>query len=349
MRGWAPLRSLPLLLLLLVLGSAAETPPYLPAPQNVEVYSYNFQSLLRWSPVPVENGTVLYTAEYQTGSCRNWSDLGCAQSPQPQCRFPPELQRRRWTILLRVRAELGTLASPWAHCPAFVAERDTTLGPPRVNNVSASPGSLLLSVSPPFAPEAGDILQYLVSYWENSTSATAKKLSESKTLFQIGNLKESTLYCFRVQVQLRIYSGQLLEGLPSAPQCHRTALSEATRAGYIVPLFVLALVVANLAAAALLFLWKHHQKIKYWAQPPLEIPSHFKEFLREPGWAGLEELHSPAEEEPQPLVLGEEPGQDGEDPPANTCRATPGSATCPGAAARTGLNAGTEPGTTGEC
>uniref|UniRef100_A0A8C5J030 Fibronectin type-III domain-containing protein n=1 Tax=Junco hyemalis TaxID=40217 RepID=A0A8C5J030_JUNHY len=278
MRGRAPLRSLPLLLLLLVLGSAAETPPYLPAPQNVEVYSYNFQSLLRWSPVPVENGTVLYTAEYQTGSCGNWSDLGCAQSPQPQCRFPPELQRRRWTILLRVRAELGTLASPWAHCPAFVAERDTTLGPPRVNNVSASPGSLLLSVSPPFAPEAGDILQYLVSYWENSTSATAKqKLSESNTLFQIGNLKESTLYCFRVQVQLRIYSGELLEGLPSAPECHRTALSEATRAGYIIPLFVLALVVANLVAAALLFLWKHHQKIKYWAQPPLEIPSHFKE------------------------------------------------------------------------
>uniref|UniRef100_A0A8D2MNR4 Fibronectin type-III domain-containing protein n=1 Tax=Zonotrichia albicollis TaxID=44394 RepID=A0A8D2MNR4_ZONAL len=159
----------------------------------------------------------------------------------------------------------------------------STLGPPRVNNVSASPGSLLLSVSPPFAPEVGDILQYLVSYWENSTGAT--KLSESKTLFQIGNLKESTLYCFRVQVQLRIYSGQLLEGLPSAPKCHRTALSEATRAGYIVPLFVLALVVANLAAAALLFLWKHHQKIKYWAQPPLEIPSHFKEVP--PNWPQL--------------------------------------------------------------
>ncbi|KAL9867248.1 interferon gamma receptor 2-like [Geothlypis trichas] len=127
MRGRAPLRSLPLLLLLLVLllvllGSAAETPPYLPAPQNVEVYSYNFQSVLRWSPVPVENGTVLYTAQYTTSSYEHWSDLGCARSPQPQCWLPPELQRRRrWTILLRVRAELGTLASPWARCPAFVA------------------------------------------------------------------------------------------------------------------------------------------------------------------------------------------------------------------------------------
>uniref|UniRef100_A0A8C3M714 Interferon gamma receptor 2 n=1 Tax=Geospiza parvula TaxID=87175 RepID=A0A8C3M714_GEOPR len=321
MRGRAPLRSLPLLLLLL-LGSAAETPPYLPAPKNVEVYSYNFQSLLRWSPVPVENGTVLYTAQYRTGSWSAWDEMGCTRTPQPQCWFPPELQRRRrWTILLRVRAELGTLASAWAHCPAFVAERNTTLGPPRVNSVSASPGSLLISVSPPFAPEPGDILQYLVSYWENSTSATEKqKLSESKTLFQIGNLKESTLYCFRVQVQLRIYSGHLLEGQPSAPECHRTALSEATRAGYIIPLFVLALVVANLVAAALLILWKNREKIKYWAQPPLEIPSHFKEFLRDPGSAGLEELCSPAEEEPQALVLGEGPGQEGEDPSPNTSR-----------------------------
>ncbi|NXG98479.1 INGR2 protein, partial [Loxia leucoptera] len=203
-----------------------ETSPYLPAPQNVEVYSYNFQSLLRWSPVPVENGTVLYTAQYRTESYPVWSEMGCAQSPQPQCWFPQELQRRRrWTILLRVQAQLGTLASAWAYSPPFVAENNTTLGPPRVTSVSASPGSLLISVSPPFPPEPGDILLYRVSYWENSTRATAKKLSESKTLFQIGNLKEATLYCFSVQVQLEIYSGHLLEGQPSAPECHRTALS----------------------------------------------------------------------------------------------------------------------------
>ncbi|CAN8197105.1 unnamed protein product [Coccothraustes coccothraustes] len=324
MRGRAPLRSLPLPLLLLLLpplllGSAAETSPHLPAPQNLEVYSYNFQSLLRWSPVPVENGTVLYTVQYRTGAFPAWTEMGCAEIPQPQCWLPPEL-RRRWTILLRVRAQLGSLASAWAHSPPFVAESDTTLGPPRVNSVSASPGSLLISVSPPFPPEPGDILQYRVSYWENSTRATGEELTESKTLFQIGNLKEATLYCFSVQVQLNIYSGHLLEGQPSAPECHRTALSEATRAGFIIPLFVLGLVLANLGAAALLFLWRHHQKIKHWAQPPLEIPSHFEEFLRHPGLAGLEELYSPAEEEPQALVLGEGSGQEGEDPSPNASR-----------------------------
>uniref|UniRef100_A0A674HKF9 Fibronectin type-III domain-containing protein n=1 Tax=Taeniopygia guttata TaxID=59729 RepID=A0A674HKF9_TAEGU len=297
-----------------------ETSSYLPAPKNVEVYSYNFQSLLRWSPVPVENGSVVYTAHYKTGFYGAWSGMGCAQTPRTWCPFPPELRRRRWTILLRLRAERGALASPWVLTPPFVAETNTTLGPPRVNNVSARPDSLLVGVSPPFTPEPGDLLQYLVSYWENSSSPTEKKLSESKTRFEIGNLKESTLYCFSIQVQLKIYSGHLLEGQQSAPECHRTALSEATRAWYIIFLFSVGFVALNLVVAASLFLWKYHQKIKYWAQPPLEIPSHFREFLRDPDVAGLEELYSPAEEEPQALVLGGG-GQEGEDPSPNTSRA----------------------------
>ncbi|XP_014111087.1 PREDICTED: interferon gamma receptor 2, partial [Pseudopodoces humilis] len=300
------------------LAAAAETSPQLPAPENVEIYSYNFQSVLRWSPVVVENGSVLYTAHYKTGFFEEWSGMGCAGSPQPQCRFPPEL-RRRWTVVLRVRAELGALASPWVLTPPFVAEMNTTLGPPKVNSVSSSPDSLLLSISPPFTPEPGDLVQYHVSYWENTTSAIKQKLSESKTLFQIGNLKESTLYCFSVQVQLKIYSGHFLQGQQSAPECHRTALSEATQAVHIILLFVLALLFVPPVTYALLLLWKYHQKIKYWVQPPLQIPSHFREFLRDPGLSGLE-LYSPAEEEPQALVLGEGSGLEGEDPSPETSR-----------------------------
>ncbi|NXD46007.1 INGR2 protein, partial [Copsychus sechellarum] len=200
-----------------------ETSPHLPAPENVEVYSYNLQSLLRWSPVAVENGSVLYTAQYKSGSYKEWSGMGCAQTPQPQCGVPPELGRR-WTLWFRVRAELGNLSSAWVLTPAFVPEANTTLGPPRVNRVSASPHSLLVSISPPFPPEHGDSLQYLVSYWENTTSPARKKLSVVETLFQIGNLKESTVYCFSIQVQLKIISGHLL-GEERAPECHRTALS----------------------------------------------------------------------------------------------------------------------------
>ncbi|XP_015472595.1 uncharacterized protein LOC107199716 [Parus major] len=194
-----------------------ETSPQLPAPENVEIYSYNFQSVLRWSPVVVENGSVLYTAHYKTGFFEEWSGMGCAGSPQPQCRFPPEL-RRRWTVVLRVRAELGALASPWVLTPPFVAE-----------------------------------------------------------------------------------------------------MNKATQAVHIILLFVLALLFVPPVTYALLLLWKYHQKIKYWAQPPLQIPSHFREFLRDPGLPGLE-LYSPAEEEPQALVVGEGSGLEGEDPSPNTSR-----------------------------
>uniref|UniRef100_A0A8C3TYV4 Fibronectin type-III domain-containing protein n=1 Tax=Catharus ustulatus TaxID=91951 RepID=A0A8C3TYV4_CATUS len=154
-------------------------------------------------------------------------------------------------------------------CSAPAELELSTLGPPRVNSVSASPESLLISLSPPFPPEHGDLLQFLVSYWEDSSSP--QRLSVTETLFQIGNLKESTVYCFSVQVQLKIFSGHL-QGEQSAPECHRTALSEATRAGYISALFLVALLFVNLLAAALLLLWKHRQKLKYWAQPPLQIP-----------------------------------------------------------------------------
>ncbi|NXO86654.1 INAR1 protein, partial [Sitta europaea] len=212
-----------------------ETPPHLPAPKNVEVFSYNFQSWLRWSPVLVENGSVSYTAQYKTGSLEVWSRLGCAH-PQTQCPFPMELHMQNKCSCTKISpreafpawglwgwVELEPPVPPGFPCSLCLFS--ATLGPPRVNNVSASPDSLLISVSPPFPPEPGDFLQYLVSYWENTTRPAEKELIEGNTLFQIGNLKESTLYCFSIRVQLRIYSGHFLQGEQRAPECHSTALS----------------------------------------------------------------------------------------------------------------------------
>ncbi|XP_051647216.1 interferon gamma receptor 2 [Manacus candei] len=294
-----------LLILVLLLGSAgAEPSPHLPAPEDVEIYSYNFHSLLRWSPVPVERGLVLYTVHYKTGAFPVWNEMNCTRIPRPQCGFPLEIQKRRWTIFLRVRAELGPLPSAWVQAGPFVAERDTTLGPPRVSRVSASSDSLLLSVTPPFMPEPGDSFQYRVFYWENTTRTTKKEQETHNTVFQIGKLKESTLYCFSLQVEFEGVYGELI-GQQSAPECHRTAISEATRAGFITLLCLSGLVLINLATAGLLLLWKHRKKIKQSFQPPLKIPSHFEEFLRDPGMPGLEELDNSPEDEPQALVAGE--------------------------------------------
>ncbi|XP_050771039.1 interferon gamma receptor 2 isoform X1 [Gymnogyps californianus] len=293
---------LPSLLLLLLLGSVrasgAESSPHLPAPKDVMVYSYNFHSSLRWSPVKVDRGLVLYTVHFKTGAFNQWDEMNCTRITQTECSFPMSLKERRWTVVLRVRAELGQVTSDWVETDPFVAERNTTIGPPKVNSVIESSDSLLISVTPPFGSEAGDVLQYHVSYWENATSTTKKETKTSNTLFEIRNLKELTLYCFRIQVELMIHSDLKLLGLQSVPECYRTKISEATRAGYIVVIFVFMLLFVNLVTVGLILLWRHHKTIKYWSQPPLEIPSHFEEYLKDPSMPVLEVLDNCVEDDP---------------------------------------------------
>ncbi|GAB0178180.1 interferon gamma receptor 2 [Grus japonensis] len=171
-----------LLLFLLLLGSlrisGAESSPHLPAPKDVMIYSYNFHSLLRWSPVKVDRGLVLYTVHFKTGAFNQWDEMNCTRITQTECSFPWSLKERRWTVVLRVRAELGQVTSDWVQTDPFVAERNTTIGPPKVNSVIVSSDSLLISVTPPFGSEAGDFLRYHVSYWENTTSTTKKYLRD---------------------------------------------------------------------------------------------------------------------------------------------------------------------------
>lgn len=52
-----------------------------------------------------------------------------------------------------------------------------------------------------------------------------QEIKLSNTLFKIENLKESTLYCFRIQVVLKVYPDLQLLGLPSVPECYRTTVS----------------------------------------------------------------------------------------------------------------------------
>ncbi|NXW49987.1 INGR2 protein, partial [Nyctiprogne leucopyga] len=197
----------------------------LPAPKDVMVYSYNFRSSLRWSPVKVDRGLVLYTVHFKTGAFNQWDEMNCTRVAQTECPFPWSLKERRWTVVLRVRAELGQVTSDWVETDPFVAERNTTIGPPKLNSVTARSDSLLISVTPPFASEAGDFLQYHVSYWENATTTTKKETRTSNTLFKIGDLKEMTLYCFRIQVELMTHSHLHLLGLQSVPECHTTTIS----------------------------------------------------------------------------------------------------------------------------
>ena len=139
--------------------------------------------------------------------------------------FLKSVKERRWTVVLRVRAEMGPRTSAWVETDPFVAERNTTIGPPKVNSVIVSSDSLLISVTPPFGPEPGYHLQYHVSYWENTTITSKKEIKTSNTLFKIKDLKQSTLYCFTIQIELMTYSRFHLIGLQTVPECYRTTIS----------------------------------------------------------------------------------------------------------------------------
>ncbi|POI33204.1 hypothetical protein CIB84_003046 [Bambusicola thoracicus] len=320
----------PLLLFLLVgiflLGparaSGAEASQHLPAPKDVMVYSSNFRNSLRWSPVEVDGGSVSYTVQFKTGAYNKWSEINCTRITQTECSFLQSANVRRWTIFLRVRAEMGPRTSAWVETDPFVAERNTTIGPPKVNSVIVSSDSLLISVTPPFGPEAGYLFQYHASYWENTTITTKKEIKTSDTLFKIKDLKQSTLYCFTVRVELMTYLDVQLIGLQTVPECYRTTISEAAKAGYIVAIFMSVGLLLIVIIVGFFCLWRNQKAIKYLSQPPLRIPSHFEEYLTDPSMPHLEVLEN-HDEDPQDLITvvyaGEGSSAYGDMLDANTC------------------------------
>ncbi|OXB70667.1 UNVERIFIED_CONTAM: hypothetical protein H355_012337 [Colinus virginianus] len=226
------------------------------------------------------------------GAFNLWSEINCTRISQTECSFLQSAKARRWTIVLRVRAEMGQRTSAWVETDPFVAERNTTIGPPKVNSVIASSDSLLVSVTPPFGPEVGYLFQYHVSYWENATITTKKEIKTSDTLFKIKDLKQSTLYCFTIQVELMAYLDFQLLGLQAVPECYRTTISEAAKAGYIVVIFMSIGLLLMFVIAGFFCLWRYQKATKYLSQPPLRIPSHFEEYLRDPSVPHLEVLEN---------------------------------------------------------
>uniref|UniRef100_A0A8C9F4M3 Fibronectin type-III domain-containing protein n=1 Tax=Pavo cristatus TaxID=9049 RepID=A0A8C9F4M3_PAVCR len=189
------------------------------------------------------------------------------------------------------------------HRTAWVEKdhNDPTIGPPEVNSVTVSSDSLLISVTPPFGPEAGYLFQYHVSYWENTTITTKKEIKTSDTLFKIKDLKQLTLYCFTIRVELLAYLDFQLLGLHTVPECYRTTISEAAKAGYIVGIFTSVGLLLIFIIAGFFCLWRHQKAIKYLSQPPLRIPSHFKEYLRDPSMPHLEVLEN-HDEDPEDSI-----------------------------------------------
>ncbi|XP_063161490.1 interferon gamma receptor 2 [Candoia aspera] len=259
----------------------------LPAPQNLTIRSYNFQNVLSWSPVKGISGPVFYSVQRCLQSDQRWEKVNCTDITEPECDF--DHIKDFYRIILRVRAEQGKLKSEWTEAPVFIAKRHTILGPPRAINVTSEANSILLSFLPPFDQRSNfSSFEYTI-YWENSTD---KSLVIMNTIHRLKNLKERTMYCFRIQATL-----SELKGEKSGIYCAKTTITEGTRILFGTLILGFVVLVLVLIFVLLITIRKYSSIIKSFWQPPLTIPSHYEEDLNDPQMITIEEFQNCAGED----------------------------------------------------
>ncbi|XP_019379435.1 PREDICTED: interferon gamma receptor 2, partial [Gavialis gangeticus] len=285
-----------LLLLLSVLVPRAlarapspESASQLPAPQNVTIDSRNLYNLLRWAPVQVKKGPVFYTVQYKTQSYDKWGEINCTHIAETKCNFTSTEIQSHWITFFRVRSELEDMQSDWVETNAFMAVKDTIVGPPTLKSVVSKPDSLLLNFLPPLRNvNLFFEVEYHVHYWEKSTDVK-KTIITPNTLVKLKKLRQLTEYCFQIQAAVKNSLRPYSYGLLSNTFCHQTTMSDGTKAGYILLIFVVTIFVVVGVAMGFFYLGNFNEVIKAWSQPSLKIPSHFEEDLNDPNISVFED------------------------------------------------------------
>ncbi|XP_061483747.1 interferon gamma receptor 2 [Rhineura floridana] len=296
------MRRLDVLLVLLFLGkpllgvAVTESSFFLSAPQNLTIQSYNFDNVLKWSPVKGINGSVSYSVEWRfehiLNGKENWEKVNCTSITKPECDF--NHGKDHYIIILRVRAEQGELKSAWTETSLFQARSNTILGPPRAINISSEGNILHVSFLPPFEHIGKPVdFEYIIYFWEKSIS---QKLTNSgknrRKTFR--DLKERTVYCFQVQaVLLRIN----LTGQRSEPYCKETTVTDATRILYVSLIYGSAVFALIAIFGCMIVIRKYRHIIKSLWKPPLTIPSHYEEDLQNIQMITVEEFQNCAGED----------------------------------------------------
>uniref|UniRef100_A0A4W5KLY1 Interferon/interleukin receptor domain-containing protein n=1 Tax=Hucho hucho TaxID=62062 RepID=A0A4W5KLY1_9TELE len=120
--------------------------------------------------------------------------------------------------------------------------------------------------------EHGDHCHYVVNYGREG-----EKLEEyvSKSPETLRGLEIGGRYC--VQVRYVCYHNPF--GTSSPLQCVSIPESERTRHTRIVAISVTLTILLGFLVVGLAFIYRHHEKIKQFLQPPLQLPDHYREYL----------------------------------------------------------------------
>ncbi|KAM8976996.1 interferon gamma receptor 2-like [Pelodytes ibericus] len=255
----------------------------LPAPENVNIYSYNLEQQLRWDPVPTpaDLPPVTYTVQYKSywQLDDEYIDL-CVNITETHFVFTNKI-KLVWKVILRVRAELGHLASSWTQTPAFQATKDTKIGPVKALTLYAYKEehcTLYVRFESPLPQNAEQkppwTLEYELSVWKK-TSSLKKNQTIAQTSQRLVDLDPWTEYC--VQVTAFTYH---IEGETSKPVCHFTTGPALTAGGYTA-LVLSIIIVCSITLGCAFLMYKHRTVVKSWLNEPLQIPLHVEQYLED--------------------------------------------------------------------
>ncbi|XP_046879770.1 coagulation factor IIIa isoform X2 [Hypomesus transpacificus] len=185
-----------------------------PKAQNVSWSSFNFKTLLMWSPKPVNYS---YTVEYSVLGQDRQRNPHCIRTTETECDLTTSLTDLKATYSADVLSEppLGGTSDiiefPHTSSERFCPYKDTQIGRPEVKvEVSEDKRKITLHVKDPLtalfrdsrALSIRDVfaedLQYRVTY--RRAQSTGKKVTTSESsVIELTDVDRGQSYCFNVQ------------------------------------------------------------------------------------------------------------------------------------------------------
>ncbi|XP_063056484.1 tissue factor-like [Engraulis encrasicolus] len=201
----------------LTLISAISGQNYPPAAQNVSWFSFNFKTILTWSPKPTNYA---YTVEY-SGLLENKA-MHCIRTRETECDMTNQLLDLRKTYTADVISE--TLGSgdadfdelPYTSAPPFCPYKETQIGKPSFKVVQSAEDKTRMEVhiqDPLTAVERdgkkltireifGTDLMYEIHYSKAGSTGKSKSKSAGRVV-EIQKLEAGVSYCFQVAAHIR--------------------------------------------------------------------------------------------------------------------------------------------------
>ncbi|XP_029794897.1 interferon gamma receptor 2 [Suricata suricatta] len=237
----------------------------------------------RWSTSPTSS--TWYDVKDHNLNCINITTTECDLTPNVLWGLERE-------ILLRVRAKVEDLVSPWLTVPSFRHCWNVTIGPPENIWVTPGEGSLILRFSSPYATNGSSFhFSYYVRYWEKAGNYQVKGPFRS-TFIVLNDLKPLREYCLQVKAHLVCQSQTIVRaGSFSNVTCYQTTMDATTKLQQVIMIAVgLFLLLSMLAGACFFMVLKYRGLVKYWFHSPPSIPLQIEEYLKDPAQPILEAL-----------------------------------------------------------